>query len=172
MAGFATRIELIKTSDCVCPGQNVTYECTIVDGWFTVWRWSRTDINDCEIILYHLHYGDYQLQPACGMVAQGMIMIGVNATGYTSQLSIMIPSSNNVDQGIIQCSIDNRITEILIGRAKVLLTTGMQPGNCYCCNLLCIILCLAHINYHAQCHGISKIITHRTIPPTNQCSPD
>ena len=136
MAGFATRNELIKTSDCVCPGQNVTFECTVVGGQLTVWRWSRTD---CEIILFHAYH---ELLASCGpgMVAQGMI--GVNATGYTSQLSIMIPSSNNVDQGIVECIIDTGAAEILIGRAQVLLTTGMQPDSYYCCNYEIILLCI------------------------------
>ena len=49
------RTELLATADCTCSGHNVTYECTVTGGRFTVWSGSIMESN-CEIALPHIRF--------------------------------------------------------------------------------------------------------------------
>lgn len=45
--------ELVKLTDCTCPGYNVTYECTVCGEGATVWTGCLFDCHSDEITLRH-----------------------------------------------------------------------------------------------------------------------
>lgn len=100
--GLAARSELRATTDYICPGQNVTYECTVVNGSFTDW-----DVNifepGCEIVLSHFQFLDETKY--CNNRGISARIVEVNNSRYTSQLVVSVtPDLNN---GTINCSVDD-----------------------------------------------------------------
>ena len=140
MSGFASRneFELIETSDCMCPGQSITYECTVVvaHGVFTIWTGSIMEAG-CEIILINSQQASEFLHQQ--RVCNGGAVVGrgveVHDNCYTSQVTVLLTS--DLDHRTIQCSsADTGDSTITIGEAQILLTTGI------------IILVIVY----AQCH--------------------
>ena len=126
MIGFAARNELISTADshCMCPGQTITYECTVVGGISTVWSGSVIGPG-CESSLFHSAFqnSSESITIVCDNGTVVGRRIGVNNNCYTSQLSILL--TPNLDQRTIQCSVDNGISATVIGTARLSLITGI-----------------------------------------------
>ena len=120
MAGFAARNELITTSDCMCPGQTIIYEYSIVGGVFTVWSGTIMEPG-CEITLRHI---DFPFER--GICNNGAVIgqgVEVNNNCYTSQLTIFL--TPDLDQRTVQCSVDTGASVTVMGVAQLLLTTGI-----------------------------------------------
>ena len=111
---------MIDTPDCICPGQNVTYECTVVGGLLTVWGGSVMGTG-CEITLFHGYPGSYTICNNGAVVGRG---VEVNNNCFTSQLTILL--TPDLNQRTIQCSVDTGVEEFSIGRAQLLLITGYR----------------------------------------------
>ena len=115
------------TSECICPGFSVTYECIVMgteDG-FTVWRGSALDCIGNEITLRHRLYTS--IDGALGECNRGSVQghsLRLEAESlYISQLSIR--NSSEVIGESIECVLfDVNATDEVIGHAIVNTTTG------------------------------------------------
>ena len=99
--GFESAEPKLSVSGCICPGNNLVFECSIEGGGTTVWRGSF--IRDCsgstEIPFRHISDPTVftQLSQLCNNGAITATALSANKTTYTSQLSIntsVIPLSN------------------------------------------------------------------------------
>lgn len=100
--GIAARNELLATADCVCPGENATYECTVHGGVLTVWSGSVFD-DGCSILLNHSQFESGDEDGVCNngtVVARG---IRKENNYYTSQLTIFV--SSNLTGRTIECHV-------------------------------------------------------------------
>ena len=81
------RNEFLATSDCICSGQNFTYECSVTGGLFTVWSGSVIS-QGCEITLLHA-----QFDSSTGICNNGAVVgqaVREENNCYTSQLVIQV----------------------------------------------------------------------------------
>lgn len=119
--GLAARNELrATTNNCVCPREQITYECIIVGGEFTLWDASFLD-PDCDIDFSHRQFMT-ETRKQCNNGAIVAEAIEVNNNCYTSQLVVSVtPDLNN---GTINCSRDN-VTLI----STMTIEFNVTPGN-------------------------------------------
>ena len=114
------RTELLATADCTCSGHNVTYECTVTGGRFTVWSGSIMESN-CEIALPHIRFlSSLEYCNNRAVVGQG-ISEGNNC--FTSLLTIIRASSGLEGRSII-CSVDYVSNVTLINTTNLQFTSG------------------------------------------------
>jgi hypothetical protein len=102
--------QLILTNDCPCPGQNLTFECTIVGGGTTVWQ--GAGVFDCpdfsnEILLRHINFGS-SVMGECNAGAIVGRSLRVDGNCYTSQLSVAY--SERLNRKNITCAHDDGFT--------------------------------------------------------------
>ena len=118
---------MMLTSECICPGFNVTYECTVMgtENGFTVWQGSALDCIGNEIALRHRLYTS--TDGAQGECNSGSILgrsLRLEAGSfYVSQL--IIRNSSEVIGESIECVLfDVNATGEVIGHAIVNTTIG------------------------------------------------
>ena len=81
-------------NECICPGDQLTYNCTVQGSLSGATIWSGTDFSGCqqnEILLQHHQY----TRPggSTGTCNNGAIVgqsLGVQGNNYTSQLNVTI----------------------------------------------------------------------------------
>ena len=113
---------------CICPGDVVTYECTIISMPYggTIFRGNPSSFYDCigdsndptEIVLHHSQFND-SIQSTCnnGTVV-GQSLSNDDNTYYKSQLNITVASELIGDT--IECVHDNGThNDIVIGQSKI-----------------------------------------------------
>ena len=130
--GIGSQNQLILTNDCPCPGQNLTFECTIVGGGTTVWQGAQ--VFDCpnfsnQILLRHNSFGSSVM----GECNAGSIVgrsLRVDGNRYTSQLSIEY--NEHLNGSNITCAHDDGFT--ISSRLSLMITQNMI-GNRYCFNI-------------------------------------
>ena len=100
-----------STSNCVCPGDTLTFNCEVIDGGdigITIWTGTAFDCHDRnnEIALLHGSFkspnGTYSECNNGAIVAQSLGVEGIN---YTSQLTVKITS--DMKGKTIMCLYDN-----------------------------------------------------------------
>lgn len=109
-------------TDCVCPGDVVTYECTVCGGRVTVWGGSAFQCANQEILLSNRNFGT---SGASGVCNDGAIVgRGISAENdcYTSQLNITF--TDGLQNSTIVCSVDNGTYSRAIGRDLLRKSTG------------------------------------------------
>ena len=118
---------MMLTSECICPGFSVTYECTVMgtENGFTVWQGSALDCIGNEITLRHRLYTSRD--GAYGECNRGLVRgrsLRIEAGSfYVSQLSII--NISKVIGDSIECVLfDVNATAKVIGHAIVSTTTG------------------------------------------------
>lgn len=123
LTGFAANSELFATADCICPGQNFTYECSVVGGRFTVWRGSVIEAG-CEITLFHSQFdmpsGAFEICNNEAVIGRSIIR---ENECYTSQLTILV--TTDLDGRTVECSVDDGRENTVINTTTLLLTTSM-----------------------------------------------
>ena len=107
--------KLILTTDghCVCPGDTLTYECTVIGSQLgtTVWSGTAFECTSGEISLLHSAYGETSGLRAYDECNNGSIMaqcLGIEESmtmSYTSQLNITV--STHVIGKSIECHYDD-----------------------------------------------------------------
>ena len=118
---------------CVCPGDVVTYECTVIGRTTTVWRGSAvhcTESNNEVVFLlneHNDHTSSGGIYRSCkNGNSQGRIVRvendSISLVNYTSQLNITL-TSDLVNQSI-ECVDDDGSSETVIGSANI--TEGKQ----------------------------------------------
>ena len=117
---------LIMTNDCICPGHQLSYECTTVGPVATVWQGSA--LSQCEssnILLRHSRFTSPQ--GATGTCNNGGVTgrsLGVEGDRYTSQLNITV--SFNLNSQTVQCAHDDGQTLTTVGSDTIVITTGTK----------------------------------------------
>ena len=118
---------LESSSQCICPGHILTYECTIesdtgVTG--TLWNGTAFDCPDTENQINLLHTRQFTGIRGCSygaILGQG---VRVMDNRYTSQLNITVDFF--MDGKSVACFYYNGSSITLIGNMSVTLTTGMS----------------------------------------------
>ena len=113
-------------NECVCPGDRLTYRCTVQGSPTGVTVWSGTALSGClrnEILLQH-----HQFTPTGGPTGtcnNGAIVgqsLSVQGNNYTSQLNVTI--TPETAGKTIMCSYD-----ALDGQNTMIKFSTMIPGN-------------------------------------------
>ena len=118
-----------ESDGCLCPGDMVIYECTVVGGTTTVWKGSIVD-DHCqnsnhELKLSHAHYNSSEeTHISCDYGSIFGRIVGVENNTYTSQLIVNLTYS--VTQKSIECIHDNGSSETSVGSINI--TLGMPTS--------------------------------------------
>ena len=107
---------LRSLNDCFCPGQEVSFECTVIGGGLTVWDGSAFMCQGEEITLLHQEFGT---NAAIGECNNGETMISARGirvvdTRYTSQLDVTLTPAV-VGRTIICSSNDEIVGSTILG---------------------------------------------------------
>ena len=118
-------IDAALTSGCACPGDILTYECTVMGGLYEYTYWTGTAVAlNCpynEIVLPHYHFTEtYQACNNGPIVAR---LISVEGNNYTSQLNVTV--THDIAGETIKCFYVNGRSTIQL--STVLPTTGLSP---------------------------------------------
>ena len=115
----------VLTSGCACPGDTLTYKCTVVGGILggaTVWKGTAFDCPLNEIALLHPRFtsaiGTYGVCNSGAIVARSFSVEGNN---YTSQLNVTFTS--DIAGETIMC-VHDTISSNIIQLSAVIPTTG------------------------------------------------
>ena len=119
-------INAVLTSGCACPGDTLTYECTVVDRYSTqVTIWTGSALN-CEIKLFHQRFtsanGTFRVCNNGAIVAQSL---SVEGNIYTSQLNVTV--TPDTAGKTIMCLYDNR-RSTAIQFSTVIPTKGLSSS--------------------------------------------
>ena len=101
---------LVLRSRCTCPGNTLTFECTVSGMMWgaTVWRGSALDSNYCriqEIVLLHDDYSTEDgIHESCGDSIEAQTLRVENGS-YTSQFNITVTS--DLIGKSIECAYDD-----------------------------------------------------------------
>ena len=119
---FCQLLQLSKDYEgmCVCPGDTITFECTVAGSTATVWTGSAFQCLAKEIILCHSTFSN----GASGDCNDGAIVatsIGVADNNYTSQLSVKI--SQDMNNKTVECIRHSNPVQV-VGRIIIFLATG------------------------------------------------
>ena len=118
------RNELVPTADCICPGQNFTYECTVVGEKLTVWN-GTVFMPGCDITLHHNRYADDsgEFRTCNNRTVVGQTIEVVNCNSYKSNLTILV--TDDLDGLTVICSADDGSPDMtIIGNRTLHITRG------------------------------------------------
>lgn len=115
-----TDVNFSRTTTCNCIAQNVTYECTVIGGAFTVWSGSAFTCASGEITLTHNSFvGSLGECNRGAIIAHG---VAVDSDHYTSLLNVHL-SAGLVGTTVL-CSVDTISDLIQIGNDTLTVTTS------------------------------------------------
>ena len=116
-----------SSGGCVCPGDVVTYECTVFGGGVagnTIWRGSGFNCpqSNNEMILRHSHYNSLAgVYYSCnhGRISESIVRVENDSISlnYSSQLNIMLTS--DLVNTSIECVHDNGSSETVVGSTVI-----------------------------------------------------
>ena len=116
--------ELVRISDCTCPGYELKLQCTVPGVGFTEWIGTALD-DDCTIMFAHSSFEPGKSGGSCndgGIVGHWIEKYG--GQNYTSQLTIQIVNTTLAGKSVV-CIYNNGSREVIIGEHVIILTTGM-----------------------------------------------
>ena len=130
MEGLTEASELIQLNDCICPGGEVLFECTVCGGAATVWTGNLFE-SECayaSIVLRHSvfeYYGSSSGECNNGaVIARSIGALDVNGSRcYSSQLTVTINIEMN--NKTVTCVYNNGTTEAVVDALKINITTGI-----------------------------------------------
>ena len=130
-------LQLLDTPErCLCPGDSLTYQCTVIGepSGSTVWMGSAFNCTSLEIQLFHSDYESTEgAYGDCGDIVAHSVRTTINTTNevnstavthYTSQVTVPI-TSGTVGR-TIECVYDDGATATLAGREEVNITIGIK----------------------------------------------
>ena len=129
-------LKLLNTSErCLCPGESLTYECTVMGepGGSTVWQGSVFNCTNHEISLFHSLYetteGAYgECDDIVGQSVRNTTNSDNNSTTYyVSQLTV--PISSGTEGRTIECLYDNGETYTSVERTKIHITISIVKNS-------------------------------------------
>ena len=121
------QLSLVSTG-CICSGDVLTYECSVVGSGSTVWEGSAfqcSGINHNFIVFRHsqFHNSPEKPQGVCnngGIVARA---IGVVDNNYISQLNVTV--SPMINNKTVKCVYDSLHSSTIVGSATITLAAGI-----------------------------------------------
>ena len=117
-------IDSALTSGCVCPGDTLTYECTVEGSGFTIWTGTALDC-PYHIALRHSQFSStYGAFATCNNGAIVARSLSVEGNNYTSQLNVTLNS--NTAGKTIMCFSDDGVRST-IHLSTVIPTPGLSP---------------------------------------------
>ena len=115
-------IDAVSSRRCLCPGDTISYECTVTGTEVGSTVWTGSAFNDAEIVLLHrrFHQGTRNVYMyRNSIVARSLSVEGNN---YTSQLNVTVtPATAGKTIGCIH---DNGTHEIFIFSSIIPTITG------------------------------------------------
>jgi hypothetical protein len=108
-----SQLDIPANATCACPGEVLTYTCTVDGGNATIWGGPAFDCAGNSINLTHLSFKN----GTSGKCNDGAILgesVKVDGTLYTSKLNVTV--SNALDNKIVTCSSDLKPN---IGKSKI-----------------------------------------------------
>ena len=115
-------IDLALTSGCVCPGDTLTYECTVEGYGVTIWTGTALDC-PYHIALRHSQFSStYGVFATCNNGAIVARSLSVEGNNYTSQLNVTFNS--NTAGKTIMCLHDSYMFTTSVHLSTVLPTIG------------------------------------------------
>ena len=136
-------LQLLDSEACNCPGDSLTYECTVFGerGGTTVWQGSAFKCTSHEISLFHDDYASTQgTYGKCGdIVGWSLREVNVNITDdlnstgpayyyYISELTV--PVSSDIAGKIIECLYDESTSEpMTVGQMTTAVITGDRTDD-------------------------------------------
>ena len=123
---FTLNQSLLQLTDCVCPGYEVIYECTVCGEGTTLWRGSLLDCPGDQINLRHSQFQSCLANGECNngaVIGRNMGFFNIDCTQcYTSQLRFLADDAYN--NKTIFCYHFNGTSETIIGVDTVILIRG------------------------------------------------
>ena len=115
---------LLNESNCICPGQTLTYECVVEGGGTTVWQGSALNcLSDTRFLLRHSQFDSGITDKECNNGSIVAHSVRVVDDSYISQLNVKVsPEMNNKT---VECLYDDGTMTALIGISTVTITTGI-----------------------------------------------
>ena len=116
-------VGLRLVEDCVCPGYNVTYECTTRGPGSTIFILGTADFEECEINLRH---SQFATGAAFGRCMDGEVSgrgISFDGSTYTSQLVVSV--SSTLIGKIVHCDYFDGISQMESGSLALNLTSNI-----------------------------------------------
>ena len=113
----------LSVSGCACPGDTLTYECTVVGAGFTIWTGSAFNCSNSnhEISLLHNRFsstkGDYG---SCSNRAIVGRSLSAEGSSYTSQLNVTI--TPDTAGKTIECLHDDGLVATLVFASQIPIT--------------------------------------------------
>ena len=128
-------LELLDSmEEFVCPGQSLTYECTVIGelGGLTAWDGSLFDTycTSHEISLFHTNFDSTEGSIGeCGEIMARSVRVNINETGRNNSIGyfvsqVSIPVSSNTSGKNIECQYDNGNTYLPVGDMAIPAETG------------------------------------------------
>ena len=107
LTGTAASNGLTTITECLCPGYNVIYQCTVTGGAFTVWGGTAFQCAGDAITLRNSDFGSLS-SPAVGVCNNGQIIgrgILQENNCYTSQLNVTF--NEDLVGRTVTCGVDD-----------------------------------------------------------------
>ena len=121
---------LTQVAGCLCPGETVTYQCSVPAGIATVWRGSAFNCPSTSnaVVLHHSQYTSGNSSGECnGHDIHGQSVSAANST-YVSILNVIVNSSYSYYQNkMIECVYSDGSQLIPIGR--IMINASLPTGN-------------------------------------------
>ena len=130
VAGESQFSQLSDASTCTCPSDtvSVTYECTVIGGFVTIWQGSAInkycmDTDDQILLLHSCFESAINNLITCSNGTIVSMSVGIENNSYTSQLTIMTDISNILGDTVV-CVHSHGGNTHVIGNATIELHTG------------------------------------------------
>ena len=116
---------------CLCPGESLTYECTVLgEHWgATVWTGNTFNCTSREISLLHWRYESTEgAYGECGDIMGHSLRVNITMDSsnpieyYVSQVTF--PVTSNTAGRIIECLHDSGAIVVSVGQATIATTKG------------------------------------------------
>ena len=117
-------IDAVSTSGCVCPGDILSYECTVTGTERGATIWTGSAFNCYEIVLYHYRFNT-GTNRTCNNGAIVGRSLSIEGNNYTSQLNVTVKP--DTAGKTIGCIHDNVTHEIFIFSSIIPTITGWSP---------------------------------------------
>ena len=125
-------------SDIECPGDNITYNCSIESNSETVhliWHVTLPGQKQFNITYYNSSSSPYQVNDLNGFISTTLERY-VNDKYIESILQLIVPFGIKINQTLLECSIghfDNSSASVLVDSSGTLATVSLCTGKSLFC---------------------------------------
>ena len=118
-------LTLLTNSSCICPGQQIVFECVTVGPaiQFTVWGGSALDCVNGISLRHGLFRNSGYANATCNNGAILARIVSIENNRYTSQL--IVNTSLILNGKSVTCSLDDGSTETPVGTRVINILTGI-----------------------------------------------